>query len=981
MYTFVHWLFRSHETRRQRILIVTKHPMDTYDDYCWFPEPSLSTGSAAKQFPISGGNAQHIGQPHRQPPSAAVYSNQQPIHHQQHPRGHHGDRHQRHQSPQVVVNSALSSPSSGYCSSEDCPGGFPPIFGGAIGLFSPRSSDGGACDTQPVDPTSHLLVDRRLLQSPASTLSSSSSSLVGSGATSPWQASSPGGVLTADPCLGPQTAFSIPMQQQQQQQRLHHSHFTASQTMHQEFVDDYGAAWSGAIGFDDLETLWDPFGATGCDRMAPIRYQRLADTALETVGTSSTAVCRGVDGVERMDSSSAGARDQNLFGQYHHNGLAFTQNISVGGEHSYVGIAASAIASQNGIGDRFATGSGNDDGSSVDYGFCMSTNGMATGVLGETSLIDMLQRDAYLSSASPSVGYGGGFGFGLGTSSASVPGDLDTSTGTFGRFQHTGADNMSFSSNQSSSAVQSFKATPSSALLHDSDVMVGGGLVAGYHLQHMAADMATGCDDTDDFDMFYRRVDTSGNKKRLASDNRSINAAESSTATWEGPSAAPSGVGGKAGSALFGGVFGHRQSVTPDTGKIAFNTAAAVGPNNRSRGLTVAKSCGSLLQMAPSYGSTGIAQATGSSNSGDSSAVLPTTRPNRPSGANGAARSNAIGCARLDVRGGRSSTANSGGISGSSSSSSLYPGLDDHRYTTKAMPTVQLHPPTKVQKTHRNGVKQSGSAGRLNHVGAPSSAGAGGNNNTSVLGSRSILEAFLRSTRTMDPNKGSNAALAADGLLHHLHIGDRSPRKNRSLRSTSSSDADDDDDQQSGTLLKKLLTGELDQSDLQRGRDRSSTARRLGGHGRRNHPAIEMSTRKQQTSPPPAPPPSREEVVDDSLASSSMPVDIGVDLSTVDVTDALNPVTALVNSRLGIGDDHDGLGIDMDLSLLDDPACMAIFGMINEEDADDYVWMSATAAAVAAGDCYDLSEKVLLILLLLLLRYYVLTVLSFTNAP
>jgi len=114
-----------------------------------------------------------------------------------------------------------------------------------------------------------------------------------------------------------------------------------------------------------------------------------------------------------------------------------------------------------------------------------------------------------------------------------------------------------------------------------------------------------------------------------------------------------------------------------------------------------------------------------------------------------------------------------------------YLALDDHRYTLRCPPPNQ--PPSKTART-----------------------GASRQSANSLVGVTSILEAFLRSTRPVDPNQGSNAALAAAGLAH-LPL----PGRDRATAASAAAAAADDDDA-SGTLLKKLLTGEFDQGDVRR---------------------------------------------------------------------------------------------------------------------------------------------------------------------
>lgn len=121
--------------------------------------------------------------------------------------------------------------------------------------------------------------------------------------------------------------------------------------------------------------------------------------------------------------------------------------------------------------------------------------------------------------------------------------------------------------------------------------------------------------------------------------------------------------------------------------------------------------------------------------------------------------------------------------------------LDDHRYTMKMFPTGPL------QSRRHPSLPKASSTSRL--------SGCGGNT--------SILEMFLRSSRQMDPNKGSNAALAAEGLgnLHLSHYG----------LADNVEDENKVEDERSGTLLMQLLTGKMDQNDVHRERQREISDR------------------------------------------------------------------------------------------------------------------------------------------------------------
>lgn len=212
------------------------------------------------------------------------------------------------------------------------------------------------------------------------------------------------------------------------------------------------------------------------------------------------------------------------------------------------------------------------------------------------------------------------------------------------------------------------------------------------------------------------------------------------------PSQAPnSGVPSTSGSPLIGGVFGVPSSLKNCETKAL----------TRIRSGAVATSCGSLLRHSVSVPTSVKSAAAISKDSAASVRV-------------GGSRSH-TSVARGDMKGGRATTA------------SLL-ALDDHRYTLKSVP----NPPTQ---------SKSGRSRKGNTASASSST-------VPYSGKMSILEAFLRSTRPLDPNKGSNAALAAEGLAH-LRI-----------------EADDEDDRRSGTILKKLLTGEIDQSEVHRCEER-----------------------------------------------------------------------------------------------------------------------------------------------------------------
>jgi len=212
---------------------------------------------------------------------------------------------------------------------------------------------------------------------------------------------------------------------------------------------------------------------------------------------------------------------------------------------------------------------------------------------------------------------------------------------------------------------------------------------------------------------------------------------------------------------LVGGVLGPRGgSVLP--------------ASSRVRGAVLAKSCGDAFLKRAAVGlSTAAAAAAHRSPAARSPATATTRSKAAPTPARVAGIRSSLSSSQL------ADDAPAGGRVPS------YLALGDHRYTLRAPPPPNPHPPpSKIQRTGSGGMRTSASQGNL-------------------VGVTSILEAFLRSTRPLDPNKGSNAALAAAGLAH------------LPLRAATASPPADDDDG-SGTLLKKLLTGEINQNEVQR---------------------------------------------------------------------------------------------------------------------------------------------------------------------
>ena len=128
----------------------------------------------------------------------------------------------------------------------------------------------------------------------------------------------------------------------------------------------------------------------------------------------------------------------------------------------------------------------------------------------------------------------------------------------------------------------------------------------------------------------------------------------------------------------------------------------------------------------------------------------------------------------------------------SSSSHNLYPGLDDHRYSSRQeSPT---HTPARSSKGPRK----------------PSSSRT----------EPSVLEKFLTTRQTLNPNKGSDAALAAQGISQ-LNIKDAKATSSQSSKKLLTND------QEAATLLKKLLTGEMDKREVAKHEQRVIADRRI----------------------------------------------------------------------------------------------------------------------------------------------------------
>jgi len=174
--------------------------------------------------------------------------------------------------------------------------------------------------------------------------------------------------------------------------------------------------------------------------------------------------------------------------------------------------------------------------------------------------------------------------------------------------------------------------------------------------------------------------------------------------------------------------------------------AAAASTSSRARGGAVlAKSCGSALLQRAAVAPSTSAAARGHS-AGRSPAWTARSRGSTVCGPHHQSSARVAGVrSSLSLSSSRLSDVDDSRSAGRVPS---YLALDDHRYTLRVPPPPNPHPPpSKIQKTgsRASGMRQSASSG-------------------SLVGVTSILEAFLRTTRPMDPNKGSNAALAAAGL-------------------------------------------------------------------------------------------------------------------------------------------------------------------------------------------------------------------------
>lgn len=265
------------------------------------------------------------------------------------------------------------------------------------------------------------------------------------------------------------------------------------------------------------------------------------------------------------------------------------------------------------------------------------------------------------------------------------------------------------------------------------------------------ADMMVG--DEDEYILQFAPSSSSKVAHRVAESSASFLAAVTAT-----PTAAAAH-----GSALLGGVFSQRGTV-PAPFKNCETRALA-----RVHGGAVSSPCGTLLRHSASMPNS-VKSAAAAGNGGAKDGAVAQRSGGSRLQSSGAGQN---ACTRGDMRGGRANA--------------LALALDDHRYTLKPSHSPPVPP--------------------RNARGRKSSAAGASTQNAPYPRRMSILEAFLRSTRPLDPNKGSNAALAAEGLAH-LRI--------ETDDDNDDGDDDDDDCRSSGTILKKLLTGEIDQSEVHR---------------------------------------------------------------------------------------------------------------------------------------------------------------------
>jgi len=288
-----------------------------------------------------------------------------------------------------------------------------------------------------------------------------------------------------------------------------------------------------------------------------------------------------------------------------------------------------------------------------------------------------------------------------------------------------------------------------------------GGFCQSLH-QHMASMTDLGSGDCDESDYILQ----------LAQENRAPAAMVRTTAA---PVAMPVNKVQMQNSTIFSGVFSSQRS------PVSSLRTCEPKAFTRIKGGVVASSCGSLLRHSVT------APALNQSQMGRSYSEFSMKNGFTPSPSALVLKNCERSASSCDMKGGRTTSA--------------YPGLDDHRYTLKPMSNP---PAAKLSRSRKSALSNHSSTSSLYSMNGPGKT-------------TSILEAFLRSTRPMDPNKGSNAALAAEGLAY-FRPEEKKPREMPEPHPSVSTSS-------SGMLLKKLLTGEIDQRQVLQNEEHSAQDR------------------------------------------------------------------------------------------------------------------------------------------------------------
>ena len=323
--------------------------------------------------------------------------------------------------------------------------------------------------------------------------------------------------------------------------------------------------------------------------------------------------------------------------------------------------------------------------------------------------------------------------------------------------------------------------------------------VSDFH-QHIVVGMADIADDVDDFLLQFSAAENNNNTAKYYSPDGSGVGADP---TLPPPSCSQSG----SSAATFCGVFPGAQHGRGSPLRNYEHKALA-----RIRGAAVASSCSTLLRHSVSMPNTlkAVNSRCGGGGSGGGGGAESTVMRSKSTGsaqpsptglqpfASPPPQSKSLPMRgssshlELDAHAGRTTT-------------TTFPGLDDHRYTLKPAQS----PSNRTLKVKRT----TGGA-----TGGGLAAGTDHHRAAILSGSMSILEAFLRSTLPMDPNKGSDAVLASKGLSH-LDLDDATMPSSTHIK---------DDPDGAGTLLKKLLTGEIDHNEVHRSEQQVIYERRQG---------------------------------------------------------------------------------------------------------------------------------------------------------